>query len=184
LHLRTEPEAIRFDLALTVSVVRYISDVSSGRVDPAVFSFGLHFDQTKCDLAEALRALINSRDVVAELNQLEPPFEGYWRTQKALARYLALAREDTDPPGLPRVERLLRLVGDLGPSDALMDGVKRFPIRHGIEPDGRIGKDTLKQQYRPELEMKVVVGKAYHHKTPVSSNEMTHVIFRPQHPAS
>ena len=143
LHLWTEPEAVRFDLALTVSVMRYISDVSSGRVDPAVFSFGLHFDQKKCDLAEAVRALINSRNVVADLNQLEPPFEGYWRTQQALARYLALAREDTDPPGLPRVERLLRLVGDLGPNDTLVDGVKRFQIRHGIEPDGRIGKDTL-----------------------------------------
>ena len=222
--LRTESDAIRFDLALTVSAMRYISDVSSGKVDPAVFSFGLHFDQKKCGLAEAVRELISSRDVVADLNQLEPPFEGYWRTQKALARYLALAREDADPPGLPRIERLLRLVGDLGPNDTLVDGVKRFQIRHGIEPDGRLGKDTLKQlnaplsqrvrqlqlvlerwrwvphsfprppivvnipefrlraydqQYRPELEMKVVVGKAYRHKTPVFSNEMTHVIFRP-----
>jgi len=35
------------------------------------------------------------------------------------------------------------------------------------------------EHYRPELEMRVVVGKAYHHKTPVFSNEMTHVIFRP-----
>ena len=34
-------------------------------------------------------------------------------------------------------------------------------------------------QYRPELEMKVVVGKAYRHKTPVFSGNMTHLIFRP-----
>jgi murein L,D-transpeptidase YcbB/YkuD len=34
-------------------------------------------------------------------------------------------------------------------------------------------------RYRPELEMKVVVGKAYRHKTPVFSSEMTHLIFRP-----
>jgi murein L,D-transpeptidase YcbB/YkuD len=34
-------------------------------------------------------------------------------------------------------------------------------------------------QYQPELEMKVVVGKAYLHKTPVFSGTMTHLIFRP-----
>jgi murein L,D-transpeptidase YcbB/YkuD len=34
-------------------------------------------------------------------------------------------------------------------------------------------------QYRPELEMKVVVGKAYGHQTPVFSGSMTHLIFRP-----
>ena len=231
LGLRTESDALRFDLALTVSVMRYISDVSSGKVDPAVFSFGLHFDQKKCDLSETLAALANATDVAADLNRLEPPFEGYWRAQKALAQYLTIARENTGPPltqadpaGLPKVERLLRLVGDLGPNDALLDGVKRFQIRHGLDPDGRIGKETLKQlntplpqrvrqlqlvlerwrwvphsfarppivvnipefrlraydqQYRPELEMKVVVGKAYRHKTPVFSSEMTHLIFRP-----
>lgn len=224
-HLRTDAEAIRFDLALTVSAMRYISDVSSGKVSPDVFSFGLHFDQKKCDLPTTLLQLMNARDVAVDLNRLEPPFEGYWRTQKALAEYLAFARQDTDPPGLARVEHLLRLVGDLRPNDdSLVDAVKRFQIRHGVEPDGRIGKDTLKQlntplsqrarqlqlvlerwrwvphsfprppivvnipefrlrayddQYRPELEMKVVVGQAYRHKTPVFSGSMTHVIFRP-----
>ncbi len=223
-YLQTDSEAIRFDLALTVSAMRYISDVSSGKVSPAVFSFGLRFDQKKCDIPTALLELMSARDVAANLDRLEPPFEGYWRTERTLAKYLALAREDTDPPGLPRVERLLRLVGDFGPNDTLAEAVKRFQIRHGLEPDGRIGKATLKQmntpvaqrvrqlqlvlerwrwvphsfprppivvnipeftlrayddRYRPELEMKVVVGKAYHHKTPVFSNEMTHVIFRP-----
>jgi L,D-transpeptidase YcbB len=223
-HLGTDAEAIRFDLALTVSAMRYISDVSSGKVDPKVFSFGLQFDQRKCDVPAALRELMSARDVAGDLDRLEPPFEGYWRTQLALAQYLTLAREDTDSPGLPRTERMLRLVGDLGPNDALVDSVKRFQIRHGIEPDGRFGKDTLKQintplsqrvrqlqlvlerwrwvphsfprppivvnipefrlrayddRYHPELEMKVVVGRAYRHKTPVFSNTLTHVIFRP-----
>jgi murein L,D-transpeptidase YcbB/YkuD len=215
----------RYDLSLTISAMRYVSDVSSGKVNPAVFSFGLQFDQKKVDLAQVLLGSMNSRDLLAELSRVEPPFQGYWRTQKALVQYLALARQDADPtPGPDRVERLLRLVGDLREGDTLTDAVKRFQIRHGLEPDGRLGKDTLKQlntplsqrvrqlqlvlewwrwvphsfprppivvnipefrlrayddQYRPELEMKVVVGKAYRHKTPVFSEAMTHVIFRP-----
>ncbi len=218
----------RFDLALTVSAMRYISDVSAGKVDPAVFCFGLHFDQKKCDLAETLRALVSAHDVAAELDRMEPPFEGYWRTQKALARYLELARQDAGSPDRPadlaRAEQRLRMLGDLGPNDKFVDAVKHFQTRHGLDPDGRLGKATLQQlntpltkrvrqlqlvlerwrwvphsfprppivvnipefrlrayddQYRPELEMKVVVGKAYRHKTPVFSSQMTYVIFRP-----
>ena len=232
--------AERFDLALTISAMRYISDVSSGKVNPKVFSFGFRFDQKKCDLAATLRTLTTARDVPAELSRLEPPFEGYWRTEKALAQYFELARKDDGAqlpgtkkpvapdasyPGAARLDRLLRLLGDLRtPNDTLVDALKRFQIRHGLEPDGRLGTATLKElnapldqrvrqlqlvlerwrwvphsfsrppivvnipefrlrayddQYRPELEMKVVVGKAYRHKTPVFSNQMTHMIFRP-----
>jgi L,D-transpeptidase YcbB len=61
--------------------------------------------------------------------------------------------------GVPRLIRLLTLVGDLpgGPvladSDvydaALVAGVKRFQTRHGLEPDGRLGKGTLAQLNTP-----------------------------------
>ena len=238
-QVRTDAGAVRFDLALTVSAMRYISDVSSGKVNPEVFSLGLRFYQKKCDLPGTLRELTNARDVAADLDRLEPPFEGYWRTEKALAEYVKLAGQDegevlpatkkpVEPsdqyPGAQRLERLLRLVGDLRPNNTLVEALKRFQIRHGIEPDGCIGKATLKElntplsqrvrqlqlvlerwrwvphsfprppivvnipefrlrayddQYRPELEMKVVVGKAYRHKTPVFSGNMTHLIFRP-----
>lgn len=223
-YLGADTDWARFDVALTVSATRYISDLSSGKVNPEVFSFGLHFDQKKCDLPEVLRELMITGDVAGVLDSLEPPFEGYRRAEKALAEYQALAREDTDLQDPLRVEHVLRLVGDLRPNDTLVDGVKRFQIRHGLQPDGRIGKATLKElsaplsqrvrqlelvlerwrwvphsfprppivvnipefklrayddQYRPELEMKVVVGKAYRHKTPVFSESMTHVIFRP-----
>ena len=82
---------------------------------------------------------------------LEPPFEGYWRTEKALAEYVKLAGQDdgevlpatkkpVEPsdqyPGAQRLERLLRLVGDLRPNNTLVEALKRFQIRHGIEPDG------------------------------------------------
>ncbi len=38
---------------------------------------------------------------------------------------------------------------------------------------------ALNSAYQTELEMKVVVGKAYHHQTPVFSEDMKYVIFRP-----
>ena len=102
--------------------------------------------------------------------------------------------------------------------------MKHFQARHGLDPDGRLGKATLAQlntppedrvrqlqltlerwrwaphqfpgppivvnipefesralnaSYATELEMKVVVGNAYHHETPVFAANMKQVIFRP-----
>jgi murein L,D-transpeptidase YcbB/YkuD len=158
----------RFDLALTISAMRYIHDVSLGKVDPDVFSFGLHFDGRKCDFAETARSLIDSRDTVAELNRLEPPFEGYWRTENALAHYLARPQEN--PKHVRQLQLVLerwRWVPHSFPRPPIVVNIPEFRLR------------AYDDHYRPELEMKVVVGKAYHHKTPVFSAEMTHVIFRP-----
>jgi len=57
-------------------------------------------------------------------------------------------------PGVPRITRLLRLVGDLPAAAdvsadgtiydaALVDAVKKFQGRHGRDPNGRIGAQTL-----------------------------------------
>jgi len=166
---------VHFDLALTISVLRYASDLHAGKVNPNVFCFGLDTAQKECDLAGLLsRNLVTSPDVEAVLAQLEPPFEGYRRTEKALQFYMQLAKEDdgeqfpaTEKPvqagdvysGAPRLERLLRRTGDLPAgtslqgsltySGALVDAVKRFQTHHGLEPDGRIGRETLRQLNTP-----------------------------------
>ena len=240
----------RFDLALTVSAMRYVSDSRLGKVNPKVFCFGPEAGHKQCDLAGLLSRLVNAVDIRGSLAQLEPPFEGYRRTLRAYQTYVKLAREDdgeslpatrkpVEPgtlyPGVPRLERLLRRLGDL-PPDArlsagsllyqgpLVDAVKRFQARHGLDSDGRLGKSTLQQlnmplsrrarqlqlalerwrwipealsrppivvnipefrlrafndRYEPILEMRVVVGGAYRRQTPVFTNNMTHVIFRP-----
>ena len=102
----------------------------------------------------------------------------YKQTLIALEHYRVLASEDdfatlpaTKKPvergdhyaGVPRLIRLLTLVGDLSAvavparsdvdSDVydatLVAGVKRFQTRHGLEPDGRLGKGTLAQLNTP-----------------------------------
>lgn len=168
----------RFDLALTVSAMRYVSDVSRGKVSPEVFAFGLHFNEKKQDLAQILLGLVNSPDLAADLNRLEPPFDGYWRTEKALVHYLALAR-NADPnssAGKTLAQQVRKLQLTLERWRWVPHSFSRPPIVVNI-PEFRLR--AYDEHYRPELEMKVVVGKAYHHKTPVFSNQMTYVIFRP-----
>jgi murein L,D-transpeptidase YcbB/YkuD len=160
-----------FDVALTVCTMRYVSDLRIGRINPQHFKFGLSMEQKKYDLAHFLRErLLTTSDLSSALDSIEPPFQGYRRTEQALARYVQLAERDdeeklpilakpVDPgqtyPGVLRLAALLHVVGDL-PSDVrpanagiydsnLSEGVKRFQRRHGLDADGRLGPTTLKQ---------------------------------------
>jgi murein L,D-transpeptidase YcbB/YkuD len=165
-----------FDAALTVCLMRYISDRHIGKVNPKHFKFGLNVEEKKYDLPAFLRErLVNGRDVNAELAQIGPPFAGYNRTLEALQRYLQLASQDDGEKlpdskkpiapgspydGIPRLARFLRLLGDLPtntaiPEDsnlyqgALVDGVKSFQSRHGLKPDGRLDEQTLRHLNTP-----------------------------------
>jgi murein L,D-transpeptidase YcbB/YkuD len=165
-----------FDAALTVCLMRYVSGLHMGKINPEHFKFGLNVEEKKYDLSAFLRErLVNGPNVNAELAQIGPPFAGYNRTLQALQRYQQLAPQDDGEKlpaskkpispgspydGVPRLTRLLRLLGDLPantaiPQDsnlyqgALVDGVKSFQNRHGLRPDGRLDEQTLKHLNTP-----------------------------------
>ncbi|HEY1435212.1 MAG TPA: L,D-transpeptidase family protein [Thermoanaerobaculia bacterium] len=162
----------RFDLAMTVCTMRLVSDLRIGRINPRHFDFGLSVDEKKYDLARFLREqVVAASDMPALFDGVEPPYGGYRRTEAALARYIDLARRDdgerlpvpakpVDPgkpySGAPRLRQLLGLLGDLpielpAPDDpqiydgALVEAVKRFQRRHGLDDDGRLGAATVEQ---------------------------------------
>jgi len=83
--------AAQFDAALTVCVMRYVSDLRIGRVNPRHFSFGINVDRKKYDLPQFVRTrLAEASNIQAALDEIEPPFAGYKRTQAGLQRYLKL----------------------------------------------------------------------------------------------
>jgi len=165
-----EADLAKFDLALTVCAMRYVSDLHIGRVSPKRFSFGLDEDSRKYDLPEFFKdRVVAASDVPGVLGQVEPQYPGYQRTIRALQTYMDLAKRDdgqqlaaikkTVAPGdtyagVPRLAQLLRLVGDL-PSDAnvpadnlvysgaLVDAVRSFQRRLGRDPNGKIDQQTL-----------------------------------------
>jgi len=166
-----ESDAIEFDVALTVSMMRYLSDLHIGKVNPQHPNFEMVIGEKKSSLAEFLKEQVaEGSDVASIVARVEPPYPMYRRTNCALRTYLQLARQDTyevlpSPgtvvapgsiyPGVPRLTHFLRLVGDLPPDavaatdttlyqGALVDAVKSFQRRHGLTPDGRIDAYTLK----------------------------------------
>jgi L,D-transpeptidase YcbB len=69
----TEADAVRFDLALTVCAMRYVSDLHVGKVNPKHFAFALEDESKRYDLAEFLRDhLVVAGDVAGFMAQLEP----------------------------------------------------------------------------------------------------------------
>ena len=247
----SEADAVRFDAALTVCIMRYISDLRIGKVNPRHFEFGLDVEAKKYDLPGFLKEkVVDSLAIVGVLANVEPRYPGYQRTVEALHSYLEFAKEYKENPlpapqktiapgdsysGVPQLTKLLRLLGDLPAGASVssdttvyqtpqVDAVKSFQRRHGRTPDGRITAQTLAdlnvpltnrirqmqltlerwrwlpvslrsaaivvnipefrlraydENYKILLSMNVVVGKAYRHDTPVFSDSMQYVVFRP-----
>ncbi len=160
----------RFDLAMTVSAMRYISALSIGRVNPHHVKFGVTIGTQNYDLAGFLREqVLGAGDVNVAIATVEPHYAGYGRAEAALTAYMKLAAQGDGPP-LPPVQKSvrpgdeypsvaqlaarLRLFSDLAPetviaagqtrySGPLIDAVKHFQTRHGLDPDGVLGKGTL-----------------------------------------
>lgn len=169
-------EWAKFDLALTVSAMRYISDLHNGRISPQYFEYGLDVAHKKYKLAEFLRTrVISAQDVARVLEKVEPSNPFYLRTRTVLEQYVALAKAgEGDPlpvptvdkikprdfyPGVPQLAKRLKMLGDLHPDapvpatniydGVLVKAVKHFQQRHGLTPDGIIGQDTFHQLVTP-----------------------------------
>ncbi len=169
-------DLVQFDVAMTVLAMRYISDLHLGRINPHHFKFGLGAGPKQLDLADFLRVqLLPAQDVPAVILTVERPYAGYRRAEAALAHYLKLAAEGDGQPvpmpsrsvrpgdtfaGMPQLVQRLHQLGDLASVDdpaaqetvyqgVVVDAVKHFQTRHGLEPDGVLGKGTIAQINKP-----------------------------------
>jgi L,D-transpeptidase YcbB len=79
---------IRFEISLSAAVLRYISDVEGGRIDPNRISEFYDFSSKVPDLAQGLAALAQERDPVLSLEMRHPREPEY----RALVRELASLR--------------------------------------------------------------------------------------------
>lgn len=160
-------EAASIDVALTLSLFRWLSDLHLGRASPRALRVLIDLPQERLDLVKAVREAI-AADRVPELAAIAAPrLRTYDRLREALARYRQLAAELAANPlpavrklepgmpyaGLAALHRLLVALGDLpasaplpsGYEGELVDAVRRFQARHGLEADGVIGRKSFEQ---------------------------------------
>ena len=158
----TDP--VQFDLAMTRSLVRYASDLRIGRVRPGM-QFELDPESRQVYLPELVLRTSEAADAASVLAELEPQHEDYRRLVAALASWRRIASESANDAPLPAVAKLvrgdayaaldqletrLRRFGDLTADyegstydGALVDAVKHFQARHGLDADGVISSRTF-----------------------------------------
>jgi murein L,D-transpeptidase YcbB/YkuD len=98
----------QFDTAMTICVMRYISDLRIGRVNPQHFNFDINVADKKYDLAEFVSDnAVDASDFDSLLRKVEPDSDQYRATEAALAHYLDLARlqASAGAPPLPDVPK-------------------------------------------------------------------------------
>ena len=131
-----------FDVAMTVNVMRYISDLRIGRVNPSRFNFEVPVQDKKYDLAEFVSDnVVDATDVPKLITGVEPDSDDYRKTEQALARYLDLAKqqqqEGAEP--LPTVIKTVS-VGDSYPAVGAL--LARLQLEGDAADDATSGSAT------------------------------------------
>jgi murein L,D-transpeptidase YcbB/YkuD len=166
----------QFDAALTIGAMRYLSNLRIGRLSPKPLAFDIDLDQKHYDLPQFLvQKVLAASNVPEIMSKVEPQYLGYQRTETALQTYLNLAAQDHSEPlpipqrtlksgdayiGATKLDQRLRLLGDLPQSEVsnpnattyngtLVVGVRHFQARHGLNSDGKLDKETLRQLNMP-----------------------------------
>jgi murein L,D-transpeptidase YcbB/YkuD len=159
-----------FDVALSVSAMRYVSNLYLGRINPRHVDFGLSVEPKKVDLPNLIQKIAQSERPKDLVDAMEPNLPIYRSLKEALVRYRTLSKETAAPPlafpakfrpgashrDVPALRRFLFALGDLKEIEPeladseiydpeLADAVKSFQQRHGLAADGTIGRGTLSQ---------------------------------------
>ena len=162
------------DLGLSIMAVRFATHLHFGQVDPKTAAFNMP-QRSALDVPHLLLRLAAAADIRAELASLEPKFQHYRLLKSSLSVYRRLAAQPPIllPPlpakpvkpggeysGAAELRQLLTLLGDLpataGPTagvatldEPLVEALKRFQFRHGLQQDGVLGNSTYAELATP-----------------------------------
>ncbi|MEW5909109.1 MAG: L,D-transpeptidase family protein [Thermodesulfobacteriota bacterium] len=160
------PKLAELDILLTDAFLLYATHLRSGRVNPETIHTAWIAYHPEVDLNLILTLALDRNRISETLSDLSPPHSGYRRLKEALKAYRLIAQNKGWPniptgPALrprdnddraPLLRQRLILSRDLSPSfynesirydESLEHALKQFQRRHGLEPDGVLGKNTL-----------------------------------------
>jgi murein L,D-transpeptidase YcbB/YkuD len=158
---------VDLDLLLTDAFLIYGSHLVAGRIDPERIDPQWFVSRREADLVQVLEQALMSAEIEKALKSLLPLHAGYESLRKALALYRKLAANG-GWPSVPEGARLQKgdqsdqisvlrqrlaveyfIENPLSTASPLFDdelerALKNFQTRNGLEPDGVLGKQTMK----------------------------------------
>ena len=163
------------DLLLSDAYLVLGLHLAAGCFNPHDLDAEWFLHKNEADMVTRLNGAAEAGELLADLHRLPPQEPDYHRLVEAYGYYRQLAAEGGWPlidegrklekgmwdERVMQVRARLRATADLPLDPAPVEGtydealeraVRRFQMRHGIEPDGKIGKSTL-------AEMNVPIGK-------------------------
>lgn len=166
---------MRLEQDLTEAMVRYFKDLHFGQIDPRQIQENFTPPAPdRFDPFDHLQRAVREKRLAEAVREAAPQVPLYGRLRQALAQYRQLAEDPVFsrlwqsplPPlpngkleigesyaGLPLVVLRLIALGDL-PRETVMTeryeghivkGIMDFQVRHGLEPDGVVGRKTYAQ---------------------------------------
>lgn len=159
------------DATLTSSLLRYLTDLRNGRIDPRQIHANFEVPlRAPFDANAFLLDAVAQRRLPEALRDVAPRLPMYAELRQALAQYRTLADHpawQTPLPPLPRrkletgqayagltlLAQRLEALGDLPVGTPvperfegmLVTGLQAFQARHGLDTDGVLGRATLQQ---------------------------------------
>ncbi|MDD5269329.1 MAG: L,D-transpeptidase family protein [Methylococcales bacterium] len=174
-------ELALYDTAISISLLRFLHDLHYGRVNPKEINFNLKLRETKLiDLPVLIKTSL-AQGAISQLPELvEPKLKQYKKLKQALANYRLLAsnpalfqffdkKSINLGSNLPQAEALrdfLSRTGDLQEvkngsdvkksnrfSGELVEGIKKFQLRNGINAKGILGINASLGQRMTQIEL-------------------------------
>ncbi len=158
---------VQLDFQLTAAYLTYASHLNTGRINPhKVDETWMINPQRNADLAKNLEKALKSRHVNKALLDLVPRRDDYRELREQLVRYQQIEQQGGWPAveaspsyrpgqsgaGVAALRKRLALTGDLPDGggadstlfdDALVQALKGFQERHGLNPSGKVDEATL-----------------------------------------
>jgi L,D-transpeptidase YcbB len=160
----TEKEIELYHKQLSSSFIRYTSHLSNGKLNPKEIYPDWEIKRNKFKGDSILNTALAKNRIDSIIESCKPHHAMYAYLKKALAIVKEMPNESFSPiattlkfdfgdknKNIIAIKKRLQYWNDLSKNDtlndiyheAMHDAVKQFQARHGLEPDGVIGKGTL-----------------------------------------
>jgi len=158
------------DTAISINLLHFLSDLQFGRINPKTLKFNFESGKNSGHLIPLILEGINQQQINTLVDAVEPKFPAYQKLKQALSsyrqkdihqehiqlNYLSSIRPDESAEEIIKIRQQLNLLGIESDNqessiydETLVNIIKNFQLRHGLEDDGIVGKNTIKALNTP-----------------------------------